>query len=518
MKLNATPRHYMPLSQNQSDEDESGPTKEDKVDKLGFKNAFSSCEGLSNNIRQSETDDVVTKTLPMSPLRILLFVLSLILCVLFVIIFVFFIPCSMHGSLNMTCSLNYRWQKTFLNLSFTSPLDFVSSRLLKKRLIIFGYLTDEESGLLAVQESTGKEQWRLPFHSTPFSSICNIIDVNLDGIPECLVIGSNGLLVAVDIKKGVSLWYLHNHSDINDAHSISGPLVVPDCDGDGILDVVISYNVSDEENISYLAVVSGGTGQIVGSLVQLEQCSGSITDFFPWEFQNETHIILYCGEKPGNLWMLSSSAVCNKALNETEKLLSKSIFRIPRFAEDVEFYKISDSSNQFIVAMDGSKFMVLDWTPDLNFYVPWKNYVDSNHHLSVIMDGQFVEGSTQLVISSRNASHSKVIGLCLSSGKEVWSFTLDGGVVVVSAVKLPRFFGDTDGLILKILQSFPLYEQEKHDQNPHNSSSNTKDKEITKNLDTQSLEENYVLVKCGRNPVMKTISTEEILAHCKGSI
>lgn len=60
----------------------------------------------------------------------------------------------------------------------------------------------DESGIIAIEGPTGKERWRLSLHATPTSSICDAIDVNSDGHPECIIIGDNGLLTAVDPKKG----------------------------------------------------------------------------------------------------------------------------------------------------------------------------------------------------------------------------------------------------------------------------------------------------------------------------
>ncbi|GFT91413.1 uncharacterized protein TNCV_4285691 [Trichonephila clavipes] len=59
----------MPLPQNQSDDDESGPSKEDKVDKQVFKNSFDASEELSKRIRPTGADKVNSKNSPMSPLR-----------------------------------------------------------------------------------------------------------------------------------------------------------------------------------------------------------------------------------------------------------------------------------------------------------------------------------------------------------------------------------------------------------------------------------------------------------------
>lgn len=93
---------------------------------------------------------------------------------------------------------------------------------------------------------------------------------------------------------GVSLWYLHNHSNLNNANSINGPAIVPDCDDDDIMDIVISYKVIEDEDRSQLALVSGGTGQIIGSLIELPKCTLPSLMKFSWKSQNEKHLVLHC--------------------------------------------------------------------------------------------------------------------------------------------------------------------------------------------------------------------------------
>lgn len=87
-------------------------------------------------------------------------------------------------------------------VAYISPLDFIHSEILGSCVVILGYIS-EQSGLIAIEGSTGKERWKLALHSTPTSSICNVIDANADGYPECIIIGNNGLLTAVDMKKGL---------------------------------------------------------------------------------------------------------------------------------------------------------------------------------------------------------------------------------------------------------------------------------------------------------------------------
>ena len=110
MKLNTTPRHYMPLSQSQSDDDESGPCKEENSKKINFKNSFITSNESAKDVVHIENFERDPKNLPMSPLRKLSFIVSLIACILFIVIFVFLIPCTELNSLNSLCHLTNRWK------------------------------------------------------------------------------------------------------------------------------------------------------------------------------------------------------------------------------------------------------------------------------------------------------------------------------------------------------------------------------------------------------------------------
>ncbi|GIY06033.1 uncharacterized protein CDAR_24631 [Caerostris darwini] len=475
MKLSGTPKFYMPLPQNQSDDDESGPSKEDKIDKPVFKSSFDASEVLSKKKKGNVgSKEVNKKYAPMSPLR-----------------------CT------IACHPSYKWRKAFPNISFTSPLDFVDHKSFESRLVILGF-EGIESGLMAIKESDGKESWRLHLHSLPASSICNVIDVNSDGIKECLVIGNDGLLVAIDVKKGISLWYMHNHSNLNNANTIYGPIIVPDSDQDGIEDIVVSYNIGSGENNSYLALVSGGTGQIIGSLIELPQCIGPAVTHLSVKIHNETHLVLHCqGENNDNLWLLSSKHIHEAVLNETDKLLLQNVFRVPYYSKEIQLYQVSGSKGQLVMVLDTIKVMLLEMTFQFKFQILWETHFKDVQHLSILIDGQFMSGSNQLVITYSQKYQSKVIGLNLIDGQEIWSITHDNGTVT-SAIKLPKYFGNIDGLLLKILSSVNVHKSE-------NSKNNSSDQ----NSEKKAFQESYILVKCGEVPVGKTISTEEVLTVCK---
>lgn len=517
MKLNTTPRHYMPLSQSQSDDDESGPLKEDKEEKKSFKNSFVASNELIKDTGHVEIYEVDAKNLPMSSSRKFLFILSLFVCVLFVIIFVFFVPCTKHNSLSSVCHLTRLWKSVHQDISFISPLDFVHSEIPGSYIVILSYVSDE-SGLIAIEGPTGKERWRLALHSTPTSSICDAVDVNSDGYSECIIIGYNGLLTAVDLRKGVSLWYLHSHTNLRPVVSLDKPMLMPDCDDDNIDDLFLPY-ISYGDNVTYLAVVSGGTGQIIGSLLELSKCMGPVAAHFAFKMENETDFVLYCeGQETGNLWKLSSKSVCEVALNASGRLLLENVFSIPKFVRGIHFYKLSASDNHLVLILNGNEIMLLEKSAPA-FQIVWKIYLKGHQHIRVLTDGQFSEGSNQLVILSNYLFHTKVMGLNLKDGKEVWTIIQEKGNIT-SALKLPKFFADSDGLLLKVVSSLLSFSAQAEEKNSleRNATLFLEKNSKSKTIGTiTQLKENYVLVKPEKNPVVTNLNSEEIWSFCEES-
>lgn len=91
--------------------------------------------------------------------------------------------------------------------------------------------------------------------------------------------------------------------------TVNRPMPMPDCDDDGIDDLFVPY-ISIGDNVTYITVVSGGTGQLIGSLLEIPQCVEPVTAHFTWKSQNETDFILYCRGKDNG-----KSKIVNKTSN-----------------------------------------------------------------------------------------------------------------------------------------------------------------------------------------------------------
>ena len=61
----------------------------------------------------------------------------------------------------------------------------------------------DASGLIAFRPDTGQELWRHGLKAFPRKHDCNLVDVNGDGLHDCLVVGDSGLLTAIDPRTGM---------------------------------------------------------------------------------------------------------------------------------------------------------------------------------------------------------------------------------------------------------------------------------------------------------------------------
>jgi hypothetical protein len=57
-------------------------------------------------------------------------------------------------------------------------------------------------GLLALRPEDGAEVWRQELEAKPYKHDCNLVDLNGDGLRDCVVVGARGLFNAVDPKTG----------------------------------------------------------------------------------------------------------------------------------------------------------------------------------------------------------------------------------------------------------------------------------------------------------------------------
>ena len=64
----------------------------------------------------------------------------------------------------------------------------------------------DATGLIALRPDTGQELWRQSLKALPRKHDCNLVDVNGDGLQDCLVVGDGGLLTAIEPRTGMLIY------------------------------------------------------------------------------------------------------------------------------------------------------------------------------------------------------------------------------------------------------------------------------------------------------------------------
>lgn len=62
------------------------------------------------------------------------------------------------------------------------------------------------------------------------------------------------------------------------------------------------------------------------------------------------------------------------------KYLFYFIFRVPKFAKDTHFYKLSSSDNHLILILNGKEIMLLEKST-FAFHVMWKIFLENHQHI-----------------------------------------------------------------------------------------------------------------------------------------
>ncbi|XP_076309136.1 uncharacterized protein LOC143224751 isoform X3 [Tachypleus tridentatus] len=309
---------------------------------------------------------------PMSPVQKLLFLLSLFLCLLFFVTFAWLLPCNLPEFRKQEKQDKVSWLTHLNNTEITTNLEAVT--LISGSppfLVVFGMRSktnnSSTAGLMALSQSGGKIVWYVPLHSVPTSLKCNILDVNKDGIMDCIIRGENGLFVAINSVNGHTFWYLHNHNGQPPPVGLSAPVIIPDCDGDLVPEVVVAYCIQkfDSDNnassLIYMAVVSGSSGQLLGLLHHLEVCNEipAVVTRQTGDIDN-VDVVFFCsnGSNNGHVWILPSSSLCQSETISSDTLSNlRTVYRENFSGKELDLFVVRDipgAEDSLIVARKGA--------------------------------------------------------------------------------------------------------------------------------------------------------------------
>lgn len=103
---------------------------------------------------------------------------------------------------------------------------------------------------------------------------CNLIDADLSGDNDCLVIDEFGEMSCINPMSGQWIWHI---AETHVPGKLNFPLVLPDINRDGVKDLLIACTVqiASSQNVAHnaLKLISGANGRQIGSNYIVHRCS-----------------------------------------------------------------------------------------------------------------------------------------------------------------------------------------------------------------------------------------------------
>lgn len=333
-KHNGTESEYSPVSQGlQSDDDDPvKPSQNGDLDSL--KNGSLKKKEAEANLEKGKGSPNSEEIVPMTPIRKVCFVLSILQCGLFIVAFGYLIPCQIPRYYDNSVQT---WSYQLKDNDISTNIELVTVDK-KQSLILFGFQSPYNSsyGLKAIDALSGVVKWEVPpsmLPGSPVAIVCNTqFKMTPEDPPSCLVTDSLGKLLSLNVQidpvspRSRLDWFMHIHGGSSSKNtsnsisipgpgSISAPIVLDDCDGDGVNDVVVTGLTSENQAILY--VVSGVDGTITNT-VRMNTCS-VLPSLLAWEENKDWKVIVNCADKNGfeNVWAIPKHQLCYNNITDS---------------------------------------------------------------------------------------------------------------------------------------------------------------------------------------------------------
>lgn len=251
-----------------------------------------------------QSDQSESKRLPMSTRRRCCFIASLLLCLFAVVAFVWIVPCGQADG-NGACPAPVDRQKTrnwfnnYTKIELRGGVNVVAGVRAWENNLIFLYRGDvffpefrpnnhKRNGIISLIGSSGAVAWYDETVDEPVAIDCTLLDVDLNGKPDCLVIDEYGEVGAINSGSGEWHWRFKDHA-AQKLNAYDFPLILPDIDGDGVLDILLVSSLSLEQRTktlvqqqqpqkqqlearNVLRLLSGRRGRPIGEGFRIHDC------------------------------------------------------------------------------------------------------------------------------------------------------------------------------------------------------------------------------------------------------
>lgn len=230
----------------------------------------------------------VRKTQPMSNSRKICFIVSILICILTVIFFIWMLPCTD----NLSCPAKserihtHNWLRNYERVELKGTINVVRGIRGRSMNLVFMYrgnhffTNDDHSGSLTKRNgiisligSSGQVGWYDELLNEPSIIDCNLIDADLSGDTDCLVIDEFGEMSCINPISGQWIWHLAEHTS-NIPEKLNFPLIIPDINEDRVKDLLIACTIVNR-NRTYNAIklISGAKGTQIGQSFVVKKCS-----------------------------------------------------------------------------------------------------------------------------------------------------------------------------------------------------------------------------------------------------
>ncbi|KAG4070707.1 hypothetical protein HA402_013627 [Bradysia odoriphaga] len=287
---------YSPLSQNMTDTDSSEEeihtrrtTKRNipssEMHEIDY-NAYSNCSNIDDRFIHHNADDDNVAILntsktdePMGPIRKVLFVFSILLCIFTVVLFLN-LPCT-EDSWSCPAMIDriktHNWLRSYENIEFKGTIYAVEGLRGRSRNLVTMYRKDKRvgdnetgprktNGIISLLGGTGGVAWFNEIMNEPRILDCSLIDVDLNGSPDCLVVDEFGEIACINPLSGTFFWHIADRTEKN-TELLTFPLVLPDLNNDKVNELLVTSGMNS------LTIVSGRNGMKIGTPFELKECS-----------------------------------------------------------------------------------------------------------------------------------------------------------------------------------------------------------------------------------------------------
>ncbi|XP_016984316.1 uncharacterized protein LOC108048283 [Drosophila rhopaloa] len=216
----------------------------------------------------NQTGEDSAKRTPMSPARKCCFIGSLVLCFLAIVSFVWLVPCGNPDGTGSCPAVGDRikthnWFNNYTRAELKGGVNVVGGLRAWENNLIFMYRGDaffpefrpgneRRNGIICLIGSSGAVAWFVEMVDEPVALDCTLVDIDGNAKSDCLVLDEYGELGAINPVSGQWLWWFKERSARKvDAYDF--PIILPDLDADGVLDLLLVTSLSLEQRTKSLA-------------------------------------------------------------------------------------------------------------------------------------------------------------------------------------------------------------------------------------------------------------------------